>query len=194
MTVLRGNLALVKMQVSDLGVLSKIERIERSTNNILDQIEFTKDYQRTGSASPVWHRVAEFLLDPLQYMELESLEVSDMAKELEILADPMMSKVLNNLLENSIRYGGRPVKMRMDCHESKDGLLLVYEDSGQGVPYEDKDRIFEKGFGKGTGLGLFLSREILAITGISIRETGEPGKGARFEMFVPRGKFRSLHR
>jgi signal transduction histidine kinase len=49
------------------------------------------------------------------------------------------------------------------------------------------ERIFEQGFGKNTGLGLFLSREILAITGITITENGVPGKGARFEITVPRG-------
>jgi len=41
------------------------------------------------------------------------------------------------------------------------------------------------GYGKHTGLGLALSREILAITGITIRETGTPGAGARFELRVP---------
>jgi len=43
---------------------------------------------------------------------------------------------------------------------------------------------------KNTGLGLFLSREILSITGITIRENGDPGKGARFEMVVPNGIYR----
>lgn len=42
-----------------------------------------------------------------------------------------------------------------------------------------------QGFGKNTGLGLFLIREILGITGISICENGEPGKGVRFEMSIP---------
>jgi len=37
---------------------------------------------------------------------------------------------------------------------------------------------------------LIFVREILDITGISLRETGEPGKGARFEMTVPKGAFR----
>jgi signal transduction histidine kinase len=46
------------------------------------------------------------------------------------------------------------------------------------------------GFGKNNGLGLALSREILSITGITIKETGEPGKGARFEMTVPKGMYR----
>ncbi|MEI7649966.1 MAG: hypothetical protein WCJ47_09710 [Methanomicrobiales archaeon] len=39
-------------------------------------------------------------------------------------------------------------------------------------------------------MGLFLSREILAITGITLRENGEPGKGARFEITVPKGAWR----
>jgi len=50
--------------------------------------------------------------------------------------------------------------------------------------------IFEQGFGKHTGLGLFLSREILAITGSTIIENGTPGKGARFEITVPKGMYR----
>ncbi|MDD1681346.1 MAG: sensor histidine kinase, partial [Methanoregula sp.] len=44
--------------------------------------------------------------------------------------------------------------------------------------------------GKGTGWGLFLAREILAVTGMTITETGEPGKGVRFEIILPPGSFR----
>ena len=46
------------------------------------------------------------------------------------------------------------------------------------------------GFGKSTGLGMFLVREILALTGITITETGQPEKSARFEIMVPKGGFR----
>ncbi|MDD1694555.1 MAG: ATP-binding protein, partial [Methanoregula sp.] len=63
---------------------------------------------------------------------------------------------------------------------------------GAGIAVEDKKRLFERGFGHHTGLGLFLSREILAITGITITENGEPGKGARFEILVPDGTWRSV--
>ena len=49
---------------------------------------------------------------------------------------------------------------------------------------------FDRGVGKNTGMGLFLAREILSITGIGIRETGEPGHGARFEMIVPDNAWR----
>ncbi|WP_054848640.1 ATP-binding protein [Methanoculleus chikugoensis] len=74
--------------------------------------------------------------------------------------------------------------------ESDRGISLVYEDDGIGIPYEVKENLFKRGFGRQTGFGLFLSREILAITDLSIRETGEPGKGARFEIGgVPPGGF-----
>ena len=53
----------------------------------------------------------------------------------------------------------------------------------------EKEKIFDRGFGKNTGLGLTLSREILGITGITIKETGEHGIGARFEITVPKGMF-----
>ena len=57
-------------------------------------------------------------------------------------------------------------------------------------PPGEKARIFERGVGKNTGMGLFLTREILGITGITITETGDWKKGARFEIRVPRGMYR----
>jgi signal transduction histidine kinase len=66
----------------------------------------------------------------------------------------------------------------------------MWEDDGTGIPDEEKERIFERGYGKNTGLGLFLAREVLGITGIGIREDGVPGKGARFVITVPEGAYR----
>jgi len=68
--------------------------------------------------------------------------------------------------------------------------VVVWEDNGVGIMEEEKERIFERGYGKNTGLGLFLVREILSLTGIMISETGTPGTGARFEITVPKGSYR----
>ena len=76
--------------------------------------------------------------------------------------------------------------------ETADGLLIICEDNGVGVPPQDKTKIFAKGFGRDSGLGLFLIREILSITKISIQETGDYGKGARFEMLIPKGDYRAM--
>ncbi|MEI6842822.1 MAG: ATP-binding protein, partial [Methanomicrobiales archaeon] len=87
-------------------------------------------------------------------------------------------------------YGGKITTIRFSALKSGDDYLILCEDDGVGIPADEKEKIFVRGFGKNTGLGLFLSREILSITGITIAETGEPGKGARFEMVVPKGAWR----
>jgi signal transduction histidine kinase len=68
--------------------------------------------------------------------------------------------------------------------------VLVFEDDGMGIAPQDKAVLFSKDSGKNTGPSLYLSREILSITGITIAETGVFGKGARFEITIPEGGFR----
>ena len=104
---------------------------------------------------------------------------------------PLLEKVFYNLFDDALRYGGEKMTAVRAYYRTGDSALtLVIEDDGVGIPARDKSRIFERGFGKNTGLGLFLVKEILAITGISIRETGIPGSGARFEITVPNGAWR----
>jgi len=57
------------------------------------------------------------------------------------------------------------------------------------VPDDEKEVIFTQGYGTKTGLGLFLIREILAISGISITETGRYGEGVCFEILIPAEQF-----
>ncbi|MCX6701523.1 MAG: sensor histidine kinase [Methanomicrobiales archaeon] len=115
---------------------------------------------------------------------------NDLASGTEVFADPLIVTVFYNLMDNAIRYGGKITTIRFSIEEAGDDQVIVCEDDGDGIIFEEKEKIFERGFGKNTGLGLALSREILDITGITIRETGEPGKGARFEMTVPKGAYR----
>lgn len=93
-------------------------------------------------------------------------------------------------MDNAVRYGGKTTTIRFSAQERDGGHVVVCEDDDNGVPAEEKEQIFERGFGKNTGLGLVLAREILDITGITISETGEQGKGARFEMIVSKGGYR----
>jgi len=81
-------------------------------------------------------------------------------------------------------------EIRVSSRNEGDDLIVVWEDNGIGIAADEKERIFERGFGKNTGLGMFLVREILSLTGITIKETGEPGTGARFEIIVPKGAYR----
>ena len=101
----------------------------------------------------------------------------------------MLDKVFHNLLDNSIRHGKGVTHIRVSGKDGPDGYTITWKDNGVGVSMSEKDLIFERGHGQHTGLGLFLVREILALTGISITETGKEGSGARFEILVPNGVY-----
>jgi signal transduction histidine kinase len=103
----------------------------------------------------------------------------------------MLDKVLYNLFDNSLRHGGSVSRIAMTRSMDGGDLLLEFSDDGQGVPADHKGSIFERGVGSNTGLGLFLSRAILGMTGIGISEVGRPGRGARFIIRVPPSRFRS---
>ena len=81
-------------------------------------------------------------------------------------------------------------EIRVSYYLSAEDPVVVWEDNGMGVALYEKERIFERGFGKNTGFGLFLFREIRSQEGITITESGEPGKGVRFGILVPNGVYR----
>ncbi len=81
--------------------------------------------------------------------------------------------------------------IRISSPVPEEHFTRVCGDDGAGISPDDKRCLFDRGSGKNTGPGLFLSREILAITGITIAGTSEPGKGARSGMPVQEGEIRS---
>ena len=114
-----------------------------------------------------------------------------MLYSIDVYADPLFEKVLYTLIDNSLQYGEKVTEIRLSWRLIDTGEpVLQYEDNGVGIVPDDKEHIFERGFGKHTGFGLFLARQILAITGMTIKETGEAGKGARFEITVPKRAYR----
>ena len=185
--VIRVNLELAQEYAGNGELAGLIAKMDSAARKIQDQIGLAQDYRDIGIKSPEWQRVS----DALKGAKADRLPLSDECPGLWLCADPMLTTVFSNLMDNTIRHGESAMQVRVSCRlEERGGLTLIWEDDGRGVPREDKDLIFEKNVGSNTGLGLFLIREILAITGITITETGEPGKGARFEMTVPAGMYR----
>lgn len=182
---------LSKEECTEPNIQNYIEREDLAAQAIQRQIEFTKNYEDIGVHSPRWQDIGVHLKALQSLIPRGEIEVSINVEGLEIFADPLLEKVFENLIDNSPRHGERVRHISFSSLQyGQDTLAIVYEDDGIGVHESDKERIFEKGFGKNTGLGLFLSREILAITGLSIKESGVYGKGVRFEILVPKEKFR----
>ena len=168
-----------------------ITKEETIADTIARQLSFTKDYEDMGIAAPAWQNVDGIVRQAAASLPMKDIRVTVDRPDLEVFADPLFGRVFYNLMDNALKYGGGKITgIGITAHETGEGLTMVFEDDGIGIANEDKMHLFERGFGKNTGLGLFLSREILAITGIAIRETGNPGRGARFEMSVPKGGYR----
>ncbi len=173
-------------------ILEFIKKEEKVTNTIEQQITFTKDYHNLGVAAPTWQNVNECIRSAMASLPMRAVHVELDPADPEVYADPLFEKVFFNLIDNALCYGSDQMKtIRVLSQESDQGLTIVYENDGVGIKEEDKKRIFTRGFGKNTGFGLFLSREILSITGITITENGVPGKGTRFEITVPNGTWRT---
>jgi len=190
LTVLGGYIGMTRELAKDQELLEFIEHEKKATNAIRNMIKFTKDYQDIGLYRPQWQYLKNIVTLLANTLDFHEVILRNELRRLEIYADPLFEKVVYSLLENALRHGGSLTFIRLSYRIVNKNCVIICEDNGIGVPDEDKEKIFLREFGKHTGYGLFLSREILSITGFSIRETGIHGNGARFEILVPEGSFR----
>ncbi len=189
-SVLLGYLDLAGGELLSPALQNYIDHLTRSANKIRHQVEFTRQYQDIGVKSATWQDIAGVAHTAASSFPMKDVTLTLQCRNIEVFADPLLERVFYNLFENSFRHAGSFTTITITCTIMQDGLSVIFEDDGAGISDEDRVNLFEKGYGKHTGLGLFLSREILAITGIAITENGKQGEGARFEMTVPNGSFR----
>jgi PAS domain S-box-containing protein len=190
-TALRGLVALGRMAETEEERLSYVETEERILTSIHSLIESTKDYQHLGEDQSCWIPVD--YTARLQFAALNNtynLELDCDLHELEILADPLFDRVIFNILQNTVRHGGKAGRISISAYQIPAGLVLVVADDGIGIPEEMKARIFERTVGYPGQFGLFFVREFLEISGMAIAETGIYGTGARFEITIPKGRYR----
>ncbi|MCX6699578.1 MAG: response regulator [Methanomicrobiales archaeon] len=191
--ILNSYLELAKKQAAGQeSTLAGIQKIEQSVRSINEITEISKDYQDMGAKPPSWQNVNMVLLFGLSHISIGEIQHSLETETLEIFADPLLEKAFQGLFENSIAHGDHVTRIRAAYRATPDGVVIVFEDNGPGIPQEKKELIFLRGgSARASVRGLFFIREILDITGITIREAGEPGKGARFEISVPKGMWRT---
>jgi signal transduction histidine kinase len=191
LTVLIGYLELTRdREENDTELTQYLENEIGAAEAIKNQIQFTRFYQDIGVKSAIWQDLSDTIRTAIISLDLQGIVFTLDLPEIEIFADPLLQKVFYNLVENTLRHGETTTMIRFSCSEGTAGLSIIYEDNGVGVPVEVKEKIFRREFFKHTGFGLFLTREILAITHLSISENGIPGYGARFEIMVPTGMYR----
>lgn len=192
LTALTGAIDLIRDEISEQAVSSYLQPVDRALDTIYRQILFTRDYQNLGVTTPVWQSLKTIIEETIIRVLPKEIRFVQENTAYDIYADAMLGRVFSNLVDNSLRHGGTITEIRVTTREENDTLCISYADDGKGIDDSIKDQVFNRGFGSHTGYGLFLIREILSITHITIQEIGTAGKGVVFEMHIPSG-FYKLH-
>jgi signal transduction histidine kinase len=121
-----------------------------------------------------------------------NLDIDD-TDDLKIYADRQeLRRVIANLLGNAVNYTQSGGKINIAFASTEDSTVVSVEDTGIGIPEEDIPKLFNRfsqGTSKkrsvGTGLGLYLARQIIEAHNGKIWLESEPGKGSKFNFSIP---------
>jgi PAS domain S-box-containing protein len=190
-TAIRGYAELSKDSKTETERVSFIKKEDQILADIHQLIKNTKDYQEMGVNQPRWIpveqsiRIAASIVSPKECISIEPA-----LHGLELYSDPLIEKIFSNLIDNAVKHGKTTTRITFSSDKTPDGLILICEDDGVGISPKVKARLFDRSAGENIHFGLFFVREYLVLSGMTIAETGTPGKGARFEITVPKGMFR----
>jgi signal transduction histidine kinase len=169
-----------------------LTHVEEAITRIEREVEFTAEYQELGTSPPKWQGVRQVTEDSLSQMNVPVEIQTEMdISPVEIYADQLLTLAISNIIRNALVHAKGLTKITVITREKPGGeLCIAIEDDGTGVPDEKKEAILQPTYNRRSGHGLYLVRDILDLTGITIRETGTPGEGAHFELVVPAGRWR----
>ncbi|MDH7510092.1 MAG: transporter substrate-binding domain-containing protein [Methanolinea sp.] len=187
---LNGLIALAQEVMSGTEGKKYLDKAQEMVRSLENTLRFTRNYQELGLSQPAWQDVNSVFLYAISHLDCLGISRTVQLDGLEIYADPLLEEVFYEMMKKVTQDGNNTDSVRLTYRKEKEGISILVDANGPGIPEGEKERIFEEDYIRQVGSGLFLSREILSMTGISIRETGEPGKGTRFEIFVPEGRYR----
>jgi len=177
-----------------------LTRMEKNAERLIRLISDLLDISRIESGKMNLHVV------PFQFYELiggvvNSLRPLFTQKRLEMLLNPFegdgclhgdrdrLEQALTNLIDNAIRYTPNGGRITISLEQNHQFLKTTIKDTGVGISPEDQSRIFDRFYTldqctlsgpKGTGLGLFITKNIIEMHGGEIRVSSEVGKGSEF--------------
>ena len=185
-----------------LGIaLSNINRLNRLIGDILDISKIQSNLLRVHVTACNIYDIVDQVYD-LVKIEIERRElvlITDLEKNLPLcLADrDRIIQVLMNLLNNAIKFTREKSKIALTCRRSADFIEFAVRDEGAGIPPEELSRLFGKFVQLdstlvrrvgGTGLGLYISRNLVEAMGGRIWAESKIGEGSVFRFSIPAKK------
>jgi len=182
-----------ELQSFMLKMRSQAEQLTAFVNNILNVARIDNDQLELKLQSEDW---SSTLKSSIEMISLRA-KVRDIALQCHIEANlpPVgidklsIREVVNNLIDNAIKYSGTSKIIKIDTHLSKEGLVeTTIQDFGLGIPTSVLQNLFTKFYRDhrnraqigGTGLGLYLSKAIVAAHGGNLWVRSKEGEGSTF--------------
>ncbi|MGA3192361.1 MAG: PAS domain S-box protein [Candidatus Bathyarchaeia archaeon] len=189
LSAITGNVYLAKKKLaSNSEVLNNLKEMELAIGQIVRIFDFTKTYEMIGIEELRYTEVEKTIDEAVSlFSDLKDVRMINNCRGLTVLADSLLGQLFYNLVDNSLKYGEKIKTINVYYEEiEKDTLKLVYEDDGVGISESEKKKLFQEGYGRGTGYGLYSIRKICEGYGWNIEETGKEGEGAQFTIAIPR--------
>ncbi len=191
LSVISGNIFLLKKKQADCAdITERLNAMEQACQSIVKILDFSRMYEELG-ANELYFIDVEKTVDEavVLFSTSPNVKVINECHGLTVLADSFLRQLFYNLIDNSIKHGKRVTKIRVHYEKAdEDNLNLIYEDDGVGVSTDNKAKLFKEGFSTSgsTGYGLNLIRKTMEVYGWAIQENGEPDKGAKFTITIPK--------
>ena len=188
---LYGILSIGVMKFDDPEVMFFIEALKDSAQGIQRQIDISREFKDIGSSPPTWIPVQGAVLDAIRRLGVGGVSIRTWTERLEVFADPHLPAVLFHIFDSTIKETQGVTTVVVTYHLLDNGCMILVESDGTGIETNLKESLFTQREER-YGHGLFLAHEICAISDMTIRETGTPKKGTRFEIMIPAEGFRIL--
>jgi two-component system sensor histidine kinase QseC len=204
LAVIAAEAHVLTKSTDDVERSTALSRLEGSLARASHMIRQLLDLARLESNSPADHtltdiaaRVRECLSTHTpaalaRHIELECESPDELQRGVDL---PALRCILDNLVDNAIRYGKEGGHVRVELHARTGSYEIVVEDDGPGIPQSERTKVFERFYrgqfvtASGTGLGLSIAQRAAARLGGDLRLCeARDGHGCRLELRVPSGE------
>jgi two-component system cell cycle sensor histidine kinase/response regulator CckA len=191
LSTITGNIYLSKKKLPEhTDVLERFKEMELACEQIVRIFNFAKDYEMLGAEELTYIDVENAVQKAVSlFSDLKGVKIANQSHGLTVLADTLLRQLFYNLIDNSLRYGVKISQIRIHYGKTEGKhLRLVYQDDGVGIAQTAKPKLFQEGYttSNGSGHGLYLIKKMTEVYGWTIEENGQPGRGAKFVITVPR--------
>jgi PAS domain S-box-containing protein len=184
-----GNVYVVKKKLTNNNeVLGNLKEMEVAAQQMVRIFDFAKTYEMLGVEEVRYIEVEKMINEAVSlFSDLANIKVINNCVGLTVLADSLLRQLFYNLVDNSLKYGEKIKTITARYEETDDDKLrLIYSDDGVGIAEEEKKSLFQEGYGRGTGYGLYLIKKMCEGYHWDIQETSKQGQGAEFTITIPR--------